>query len=112
MHSADKTSRDPAGFVYVGGMFYTYVLFSHRDRRLYIGFTANLERRFEDHLCGRVESTRDRRPLELIYYEAYPSAVEAERRESYLKGGNGREVLKEQLRLTFERLHYRSRLVS
>ncbi len=93
-------------------MHYTYVLFSHRDRRLYVGSTGDLERRLDDHRSGRVRSTQDRRPLELIYYEAYPTAAEAERRERYLKGGNGREALKHQLQLTFERLRYRSRLLS
>ena len=91
-------------------MHYTYVLFSHRDRRLYVGCTGDLKRRFNDHRFGRVRSTQDRRPLELIYYEAYPTTIEAERRERYLKGGNGREALKHQLQQTFERLRYRSRL--
>ncbi len=88
-------------------MFYVYVLFSDRDHRLYTGFTRDIQRRYKDHCAGRADSTRDRRPLQLIYYEAYPSIVEAERRERYLKGGNGRGQLKRQLELTLKRLGYR-----
>jgi putative endonuclease len=55
---------------------------------------------------GQVDATRDRRPLELIYYEAYLSEAEAKRREKYLKGGNGRAVLKVQISKTLEHLGY------
>lgn len=88
-------------------MYYTYVLFSEVDRSLYTGYTSNLTRRFRDHCAGRADSTRNRRPLKLIYYEAYLTSEEALRRERYLKGGNGRGILKRQLELTLRRLNYR-----
>jgi len=50
-------------------MFYTYVLQSEKDDGFYVGFTENLRLRFEKHCKGYVKSTRDRRPLRLIYYE-------------------------------------------
>ena len=50
-------------------MFYTYVLQSGKDMNFYVGFTKNLKLRFEQHNKGLVESTKDRRPLNLIYYE-------------------------------------------
>ena len=51
-------------------MYYTYVLQSKKDDKFYVGFTKDLKLRFEKHSKGRVESTWDRRPLTLIYYES------------------------------------------
>lgn len=50
-----------------------------------IGFTDTIPRRFEQHTLGMVESTKDRRPLELLYYEAYIFEKEARLREQKLK---------------------------
>ena len=57
-------------FLYNYGMFYTYVLQSEKDGKKYVGYTKNLKSRFEQHQKGKVKSTKDRRPLKLIYYEA------------------------------------------
>jgi putative endonuclease len=51
-------------------MYYTYVLLSKKDRKLYTGYSKNLKLRFKQHQDGRVDSTKYRRPLLLIYYEA------------------------------------------
>jgi putative endonuclease len=87
-------------------MYYVYVLFSHRDSKLYTGYTTNLRKRYGEHQAGKSTSTKFRRPLQLIYYEAYLTSGEAERREKYLKGGNGRGQLKRQLSITLEDLEY------
>ena len=52
-------------------------------------------------------ATKHRRPLELIYYEAYKEESDAEQREKYLKGGNGRSLLKIQLKDTFNKIGYK-----
>ncbi len=88
-------------------MFFTYVLYSQKDGKLYIGYSANIIERFARHRKGEVPATVNRRPLELIYYEAYLIESEARRREKYLKGGNGRIQLKAQLELTFKKVRYR-----
>jgi len=90
-------------------MYYIYVLLSLKDRKLYIGFTSDLRTRYRNHQSGYVTSTKEHRPLELIYYEAYQSEFEARRRERYLKGGNGRSELKRQLNTTLTKYHYRFR---
>lgn len=64
-------------------MFYTYVLISEKDGNLYTGFTKNLKVRFEQHNKGQVESTRGRRPMKLIYYEACLNQEDATHREKY-----------------------------
>ena len=78
-----------------------YVLFSHQDRKLYIGFTTNLKRRLTDHFHGEVASTAQRRPLELIHCEYYRSEADAIRREHYLKTIQGKRALKLMLREAF-----------
>lgn len=75
-------------------MYFVYVFISLKDRKLYIGYTSNLDERIVRHHAGNVPATSLRQPLELIYYEAFKSSEEAKRREKYLKGGNGRAQLK------------------
>ena len=50
--------------------YYIYILQSELDNKFYTGYTKNIELRFEQHNKGQVESTKDRRPLKLIYFEA------------------------------------------
>lgn len=66
-------------------MFYAYVLKSKKDFQFYTGSTNDLRRRFKEHNDGEVLSTKTRRPLDLIYYEAYKSEKDARKRESSLK---------------------------
>lgn len=87
-------------------MYYVYILFSQKDKRLYTGFSDNLRSRFKAHIGGFVKATKHRRPLQLIYYESYIEETDARRREKYLKGGNGRGELKKQLQTILEKLDY------
>ena len=82
-------------------MFYTYVLKSHVDGNLYTGFTKDLKQRFEQHKRGYVEATKNRRPLDLIYYEACIDQTDAIRREKYLKTHYGKMFLKKRLKSYF-----------
>jgi len=82
-------------------MIYVYVLQSELDSGLYIGMTSNLRRRIEEHQQGEFQSTRQRRPWTLIYYEAYLLESDASGREVFLKSGGGRRFLDKQLRNYF-----------
>lgn len=82
-------------------MVFVYVLRSLKDRKLYIGLTNDMERRFVEHNSGKNESTKPRRPFELLFYEALPSLEEAIEREKFYKSGRGREVLKKILFKTY-----------
>ena len=82
-------------------MYYTYVLKSHTDGNLYTGFTKDLKQRFEQHNRGYVQATKERRPLELIYYEACIDQMDAIRREKYLKTHYGKMFLKKRLKSYF-----------
>ncbi len=66
-------------------MWFTYVLRSHVDNGYYIGFTGDIQKRIIEHQDGSVDSTKNRRPIELIYYEAYAEEAMARQRESKLK---------------------------
>ncbi|MDO8452162.1 MAG: GIY-YIG nuclease family protein [bacterium] len=76
-------------------MWYTYVLKSQVNLRLYTGSTDNLERRLEEHNAGKSKYTKLTRPFDLVYTEEYATRLEARRRERFLKTGKGRELLKE-----------------
>ena len=66
-------------------MFCFYVLKSSKDKNLYFGYTEDVEQRVKEHNAGRVPSTKDRRPLECVYYEAYKSEKDARERERQIK---------------------------
>jgi len=78
-----------------------YLLLSKKDLKTYIGSTNNIDRRFQEHNSGKVRSTKNRRPLELIYKEAFSTLGEARMREKYLKTKGGRRELK----IIFEKLN-------
>ena len=78
-------------------MFYTYVLRSKKDNKLYVGQSSDLKKRIIDHNNGLVLSTKDRRPLELIYYESCLNEEKSVKREKYFKTGFGRKFLKNRI---------------
>ncbi|MCL5407245.1 MAG: GIY-YIG nuclease family protein [Patescibacteria group bacterium] len=79
-------------------MFYTYVLLSQQDNKLYIGWTNNIKSRLSKHNNKKVKSTKDRGPFILIYLEACLNKKDAISREKSLKTGFGRAYLKKRLK--------------
>jgi len=79
-------------------MQYVYVVLSRKDSKFYTGYTEDLRKRLKEHSQGKVNSTRDRRPLELVYYEACADKSDALSRERYLKTTWGKRYLKNRLR--------------
>ncbi|QQG41277.1 MAG: GIY-YIG nuclease family protein [Candidatus Woesebacteria bacterium] len=80
--------------------FYVYILFSKKDKGLYIGYTKDLKNRLSLHSKGQVYSTRNRLPVRLIHYEYFINEQDAKSREKYLKSGYGRTNFKEMLKRT------------
>ena len=66
-------------------MYWVYFLYSEKKRNVYVGCTANIDKRLTEHRNGLVESTKNRRPLKLIYKEEYNTLSLARKRENYLK---------------------------
>jgi len=79
-------------------MYYTYVLQSMKDMNFYTGYTKDLKLRFEQHNKGLVDSTKERRPFKLIYYEASINKEDALKREKYLKTYHGKMFLHKRLK--------------
>ena len=77
--------------------YYVYVLLSEKDNKHYIGYTHNLSLRFEQHEKGLVPSTKYRRPLKLIYFEACLRQEDAIKREKYFKTHYGRMFIRKRL---------------
>ena len=82
-------------------MYFVYYLQSkNQPTHFYVGYTTNLERRFNQHNSGLSPSTKPYLPWDLIFYEAYKDQRDAERREKYLKTTKGRRGLKLMLRFS------------
>jgi putative endonuclease len=73
--------------------FYIYILQSEKDNQFYIGYTKNLKERLEKHNAGRVDSTRNRIPLKLVYFEGSLNQQDATHREKYLKTSWGKRYM-------------------
>ena len=78
-------------------MHFVYVLRSQKDTNLYVGCTADIEKRFRQHQRGEVRSTKSRLPLELVYKEVYADKYEAFRRERFYKTPKGKKELREKI---------------
>ena len=78
--------------------FYVYILRSRLDKRLYIGFTEDVFKRLQQHNDGNVQSTKPRRPFDLIFFEAYVNKYDALRREKYFKTAKGKTTVRSMLK--------------
>jgi putative endonuclease len=78
--------------------YYVYILQSLKNKSLYIGYTADLEKRFREHNSSKNISTKPFRPYKLIFYEAFSEKIDAKNREEYLKSGYGRKTINKLLR--------------
>lgn len=79
-------------------MYYVYVLRSDRDSNSYVGYTKDLKERIKLHNEGKVNSTKNRIPLKLIYYEVCLNQQDALKREKYLKTNYGKRYIKSRLK--------------
>lgn len=78
--------------------YYTYVLKSIKNGKLYTGTTNNLKQRLNQHDKGLGRSTRNMRPLKLIYVEACLNKEDAYHREKYLKSGMGKRYIRNRIK--------------
>lgn len=69
-------------------MYYTYIL-KLKDDTYYHGSAENLKNRIQNHQEGKVESTKNFRPITLIFYAAFISKIKALQFEKYLKTTSG-----------------------
>jgi putative endonuclease len=74
-------------------MFYVYILKKPRSELIYIGYSADLQKRIKAH------TGREQPDWELVYYEAYLNEQDARDRERQMKDyGNARTYLKKRIK--------------
>ena len=88
-------------------MYYTYILYSEKINKFYIGSSGDLKERVKQHNHGDSEYTKSGLPWSLVYYEAFTEKKDATTEEKFLKSGKGRErrkyLLKTYLKNLFKR---------
>ncbi len=77
-------------------MYYIYIL-KCKDNRFYIGCTNDLKDRIQRHKKGLVDATKNRLPISLYLYLAFPNKHLAFNFEKYLKSGSGRAFVRRHL---------------
>ncbi|MDO9391858.1 MAG: GIY-YIG nuclease family protein [bacterium] len=75
-------------------MYYTYVIKCQGNGRYYIGHTADIVRRLEEHCAGKTRSLRNKGPFVLLYSEIHETKQAAYRRELQIKSYKGGEAFK------------------
>ncbi|MCX6159039.1 MAG: GIY-YIG nuclease family protein [Ignavibacteriae bacterium] len=66
-------------------MYYTYILKSIKNGRLYIGHTENLDKRLKEHNTNQSKSTKGKGPWGIIYSKEFKTRSDAMIYEMKLK---------------------------
>lgn len=74
-------------------MGFVYILKSDKNSTYYVGSTSNLERRMEEHTSGRSKYTGGILPVKLVFYQQYPTLVQARKVEYKLKKLKRKDIL-------------------
>ncbi len=82
--------------------YYVYVLKSLKDKNFYTGYTTDISKRVSEHNTGKVISTKNRRPFELVYWEGCLNQQDATTREKYLKTAWGKRYIKNRIKKYLE----------
>jgi len=75
---------------------YCFYILKCKNGSKYYGHTNNLDKRIQEHIKGRVFSTKNKQP-KLVYYEKVKSRSEAFKREMQFKNGKTRKKTIEKL---------------
>ncbi len=79
-------------------MHTAYILYSKKFDKIYIGYTSNIEARFKSHnKLGTKGWTIKFRPWIIVHTEEFDTKREALDREKQLKGGKGREWIRNEI---------------
>lgn len=73
--------------------FYFVYILKCNDNSYYTGFTNNIERQLNEHLCGKNKDgyTFDKRPLQLMWFETFNEVLDAIATEKRIKGWSRRK---------------------
>ena len=80
--------------------YVVYVLYSRKCEKRYVGYTSNLIDRFTSHnVLGTKGWTMSYRPWTIIHLEFFELKKEAIIREKFLKSGQGRAWLDQNIKI-------------
>ncbi len=75
-------------------MYYTYILKSRLSNKTFTGSTNNITRRLSEHNRGKIKSSQEYKPYDVILIENFGTALEAKQREDFYKTASGqREII-------------------
>jgi len=77
------------------GSYYTYILYSEKLDKFYIGYSSDLKDRLIKHERSLKGFTARGKPWKLVYYEIFQEEVSAREREKQLKGWKSSIRIKE-----------------
>jgi len=78
--------------------FYTYIVYSSKLDKYYIGSTNDLQRRLSDHNRGKTSFAKLGMPWELKYFEEFPTRKDAVQRELQFKKKKDRKFIENLIR--------------
>jgi len=73
--------------------FYTYILFSEKFDKFYVGHTNDLDRRITEHNSGLSKSTKAGIPWKLVHSKSFTSKSEAYAFERKIKSMKSRKFI-------------------
>jgi len=95
---ADQPRAETVQIIKNKKMFTVYILKSLKNSKRYIGYTSKEAlNRLHDHNTGSNKWTRENGSFITIHTEAYDNKKDAIRREKFLKSGQGRKWLDENI---------------
>ncbi|EMR04162.1 GIY-YIG nuclease superfamily protein [Cesiribacter andamanensis AMV16] len=74
-------------------MYYTYIVFSEKLDKFYVGATEDLHRRMEEHNTGRSPYTKTGSPWQLVWSREFKIRSEALAEERRIKGKKSRKYI-------------------
>ena len=78
-------------------MYYVYIIQSEKDGSRYVGSTADLKRRIQEHNRDDAKYTSSKTPYSVIWYCAFKTKKKSIEFEKYLKHGSGHAFAKKHL---------------
>lgn len=76
-------------------MPYTYILFSEKLNKYYVGACTEMGRRLYEHNIGHSKFTRLGMPWIVVYKEYYDTLVDAKKRELAIKRMKSRQYIEQ-----------------
>jgi len=74
---------------------YTYLLRSLKDQSFYVGITEDVNKRLNEHNCGKLKTTSIKKPWQIVFYREHNDYISARKHEKWLKKKN--RIYKEKL---------------